>query len=93
MPRRVQDCGALNPQIADIVSSAIDRREFVDVVTDPNPDFEFSVAHGLGRVPVGYIPIVQDKVGTLYLGDGPWTTEEIFLKCSVASLSVRILVL
>lgn len=91
MPRKIQDCGALNPQIDEIVSSALDGNRFVDVTT-AGADTEFAVKHGLGRVPVGYIPIGQNKAGGFYNSTTAWTAESIYLKCDVATMTVRLLV-
>lgn len=88
----VQDVGPLQPQFREVINGAIDKREFIDLVTHVTPDTEFAVTHGLGRLPLGWLIIMQDKAGSVYLGATARTTEKLFLKCSVASVAIRILV-
>jgi len=56
-------------------------------------DTEDTIPHALGRVPVGYIPVKQDKAGTIYDGSTAWTTTNIYLKASVASMALTIMLL
>jgi len=60
--------------------------------TNATPDTEDTVAHGLGRVPVGFIVVRRDKAGVIYDSGGTWTSTNILLKCNVASLAATILV-
>ncbi len=60
--------------------------------TNATPDTEDTVAHGLGRVPVGFIVVNRDKAGIVYDSGGTWTTTNILLKCNVASMTTTILV-
>ena len=87
----VQTIGYLTPQFTEIVHNAIDRRQFADVTT-PGADIEFSVTHGLGFVPMGFLVASQDKAGSFYNSTTAWTTEKIFLKCSAATATLRILI-
>lgn len=55
---------------------------------------EFAIPHNLGRVPTWYDYNI-DRAGILYqLPDTltPWTTTNIYLKCSVASAKLRIFI-
>lgn len=62
------------------------------VTTPATPDTEFSVPHGLGRVPVDFFQAGGDKAARLYDSRrGSWDRNTIFLKCDVASASVRFL--
>lgn len=49
----------------------------------------------LNKIPIGFIPIAQNKAGSLYgtaaLGTA-WTNQNIYLKCSVASVTFTIMV-
>jgi hypothetical protein len=57
---------------------------------------EFSVAHTVGAIPVGYIIVWQDKAGSLYQGPTTgtaWTSTAVYLKCSVASVTFKIALL
>src|SRR5271170_7556295 len=50
---------------------------------------EFPVAHTLGRIPQGYIVFYKTIAGDFYQGPTTgtaWTTSDIFLKCSSASV-------
>jgi len=54
---------------------------------------EIEVYHGLGRVPVGYIPCEQNLAGSVYSSrKGSWTDTVIYLKSDVASLNVLLMV-
>jgi hypothetical protein len=53
---------------------------------------EFTVAHGLGRVPMGFIVLLIDKAGIIYKGATAWTDTDIFLKCNVASVAYYIFI-
>lgn len=56
-------------------------------------DTEDTISHGLGRVPVGYIPAKQDKAGTVYDGTTAWTATHIYLRASAASMALTVMVL
>lgn len=63
------------------------------VVTTPGTaDTEFSIAHELGRVPVAYLVVKKDRACDVYSGATAWTSTQIYLKCSVASAAVTVLV-
>lgn len=60
----------------------------VEFTTPGVADTEFELWHGLGRVPVGRIVMLQDKAGSLYDSNtGGWGTERIYLKCDAASVT------
>jgi hypothetical protein len=50
------------------------------------------VTHKLGRIPVGYIVVKQDKAGIVYDSTTTWTTSTIALKSSVASVAWTLMV-
>jgi len=53
---------------------------------------EFTVTHNIGRVPSYYIWNI-DKAGIVYDSRrSSWTTEEMYLKCSVANSALKILI-
>lgn len=66
----------------------------VTVTTDATPDTETAVAHTLGKVPTGYILIGKDLAGDVYTSTGgtAWTTTNIYVKCTVASVTVKLIV-
>lgn len=87
----VQEPQDLQPQIREIVNKALDKTEFVEVISD-NADVEFSVEHGLGTIPIGWLVIAQDKAASLYTGNTPWDTGHMYLKANVSTVSLRILI-
>lgn len=63
-----------------------------DVTTDETPGVESGIAHGLKRIPTGYIVIGKDKTGDIFNGATAWTVSTIYLKSSVASLTAKIMI-
>lgn len=51
-----------------------------------------TVAHNLGRTPVGYIPVKQDKSAVLYDGTTAFTSSNLYLRSSAATVAWTILV-
>ena len=54
-------------------------------------DTEDTVAHGLGRTPAEFWVGIPDKNATVYRGSTTWTSTNIFLKASAATVTVNIL--
>jgi hypothetical protein len=54
---------------------------------------EFSVTHGLGSVPVGYLVVKTNKGGVIYDSGTTWTSTTIYLKCSAANATVTLFLL
>ncbi len=87
----VQQTGELEPQFREIVNNAIDKTAFVDSSSQAG-GAEFSIEHGLGTIPIGYIVVSQDAPGSVYRSDGtPWDTDRIYLKAS-AAMAIRVLI-
>lgn len=64
--------------------------KFKSFTSDVTANTEFTVAHGLGSIPKGYLIFYQDKAGSLYQGPSTgttWTTTNVYLKCSVSSVT------
>lgn len=61
-------------------------------VTPVVPDTEFAIIHNLRRVPTGFIVFSQDKAGTVYKGDTPWSSTQMFLKASSAQMAITIFI-
>lgn len=58
--------------------------------SDGSADTEFTVAHGLGAIPIGRMIMYQDKAGSLYQGPTTgtnWDATNAFFKCDVASVT------
>ena len=70
--------------------------EFHQFTTSATPDAENTIGHGIGAVPIGYIILGQDKAGSLYqlaATGTAWTSTNIYLKCSVASVTFLVFLL
>jgi len=64
------------------------------VVSDTgNADTEFTVAHGLGVAPIGFLTTNIDKGGVIYDSGTAWDSTNIYLKCSVANAAVTLFLL
>lgn len=52
---------------------------------------EFAVPHGLARTPIGFDVIFRDTAGVVYASRaGSWSDTIIFLKCSVATTTLKL---
>lgn len=54
---------------------------------------EFSVSHGLGRVPFGFIVVNQNLAAHFFKSTSAWTSTNIFLKCDGISVAFTVIVL
>lgn len=64
--------------------------QFQQFTTSGTPDAENTIAHTVGSIPLGCLVLWQDKAGSLYQGPSTgtaWTSTEIYLKCSVATVT------
>lgn len=66
--------------------------KYLVVTSSGTANNENTWAHGLKRVPQGYIVVRADKACDVYDGTTPWTTTNIYLKVSVATVALTILV-
>ncbi len=62
------------------------------VVSHGTPGTEFSVAHGLGKVPSGYVIYGQTGAGSVYDGTTANTATTLYLRSDVAAITFRIMV-
>lgn len=56
--------------------------QFIRTVSPGTADTEWKEPHGLGRQPIGWIPLGQNKAGVLYYDSASWGQREIKLKSS-----------
>ena len=64
------------------------------VVSDTgNADTEFTIAHNVGAVPLGFIVTNIDKGGVVYDSGTTWTSTNIYLKCTTANTNVTLFLL
>ena len=89
--RRVQELGPYEAQFLEIIRNALDKRLFKDTTT-PGADVEFTVEHGLGYVPIGFLVISKNKAGDVYKSATAATVSTIALKCNVATVAIRIMI-
>ncbi len=67
--------------------------QWIDVLTPAAANTEFVIPHGLGHVPVAVVPGLQDKAASLYASSaGSWDESVIYMKCSVASVTFKLMV-
>lgn len=67
--------------------------QHITVLCPPTANQEFALPHGLGRTPVGYWSIEWDRAGAIYTSSkGSWSDSTMYLKCSVASATVALIV-
>jgi hypothetical protein len=62
-------------------------------VTAAVPDTEFSLAHGLARVPIGFFTAYVDAAANLYKSSTAWTTTSIYLKCDMALVNYFVVII
>jgi hypothetical protein len=67
--------------------------QFLTFTTSATPDAENTLVHKLDAIPVGYIIVKQNKAGSLYTGTTSWTKSNLYLKCSVASVTYTVFLL
>lgn len=84
-----------NQNLRAILERGISRDDNIDdaeveFTSNAVADTEDTVAHGLGKVPSGFIVVNKDKAGVLYDGGTTWTSTNIYLKSNVASTTYKI---
>ena len=62
------------------------------VFTSAGANVENTIAHGLKRIPRGYIVGETDKACSVYDGATAWTSTNIYLKVDVATVALKIMV-
>lgn len=65
---------------------------WLSTTTPAGANTDFTLTHNLGRVPSGWIVAMQDKAASVYFGGVAATTTELTLRCSVASVAVRLFI-
>ena len=66
--------------------------KLVTYTSNATPNTEDTFAHGLGRLPVGYLVYGMDKAAIVYDGGTAFTATNLYLKCNVATAAVKLLV-
>lgn len=63
----------------------------VSVASHATPGTEFSVAHGLGKIPTGYIIYGQGAAGSLFDGVTANTKTTAYFKSDVSAVTFRVM--
>lgn len=64
------------------------------IVTDTGTaDTQFTVSHGIGAVPIGFLVLNINKGGVVYDSGTAWTSTNIYLKCTTANTNVTLFLL
>jgi hypothetical protein len=66
---------------------------FYNYTTNAIADTQDTINHNLGIVPIGFLTLSLDKGAVLYKGATAWTSTQIFLKATLASVAARIFIL
>ena len=67
--------------------------QWIEFTSPSVADTEFTVPHGLDKVPQGFISVFQDKAGSLYVSSyGSWGKDLAYMKDSGASVLRKILI-
>ena len=81
-------------ELADAVSSNFFYNGVTESGTSPGTaNTQFAITHNLGRIPTGYVLLAANPAGTLYqtaTSGTPWTTTQIFVKATIASMSYTV---
>jgi hypothetical protein len=68
--------------------------QVIVLLTPAVADAEFSVPHGLDRVPIGYLVLGKNLAAHIYDSNrGGWGVRQIFLRCDQASVTVTLLLI
>ena len=65
---------------------------WVVYVSNSSADTEDTVAHNLGRIPLGMLIGIPDKDSVIYNGTTTWTSTNLFLRASAATTTVNLVV-
>jgi len=74
--------------LADNVDAAV-----VSYTSNATPNTEDTVAHTLGKIPTYFIVGDIDKGGVVYRSGTAFTKTNIYVKCSVASAAIKLILL
>lgn len=62
------------------------------LTTNATPGVETAIAHGLKRVPSGFLVIQKDKAAHIYNGSTAWTADNIYVRSDVASVTATLII-
>lgn len=84
-------------RIVAILNRGITFTENVDCVlvsftSNGTANTEDAVSHSLGKIPTGFIVYSLDKAAVVYTSGTAWTSTTIYLKTSVLTTAVKIII-
>ncbi len=65
---------------------------WVSILTPASPDTDFTVTHGLDRLPVGVIPMRKAAAVDIYTGSLADTTTTVTLRATIGSVAVELFI-
>lgn len=65
---------------------------WISVTTPGTPDTDFTVTHGLDRLPAGYLVMSKAAAVDVYDGSVAATVSQITLKATVASIAIKLFI-
>ncbi len=65
----------------------------VSFTSSATPDTEEAIAHGLGKVPQHFIVSGVNKAAVVYRGPTSFTASHVYVKTSLASVAVKLILL
>jgi hypothetical protein len=65
---------------------------WVSVTTPGTPNTDFTVTHGLGRLPAGYLVMVKAAAVDVYDGTVAATVSQITLKATVGTIAIKLFI-
>jgi len=88
--------GSLSNNLKLILDAGIDFDDNIDCVfitytSNVVANTQDTIAHGLGKIPIGFVVIDRDKAGVVFRS-GSSTSVNLFLKCNVASTTMTLMV-
>lgn len=66
---------------------------YVDLLAPAAANTQLAIPHSLGRTPIGYLPVRKDRACDVYDSSaGSWTADIMYLKFTVASATIKLLI-
>ena len=66
--------------------------DVLDITTHATPNTEIAVTHTLDKIPTGYFVAGMDQAAIVYNGTTAWTKTTIYVRCTVSSVNVKLIV-
>lgn len=89
---RMSDAFEMNQTVRELVNGQLNT---IEITTPSSAGLELRIAHGLGRIPNGYIIVKRPYTGTAMdhgIGSTSWDTVNLYLKFSVTDIALTLAV-